>query len=267
MWSQKDNDIIRDANAEIEIVIYSVLGDRDEQQDTFGYLMEENKCLCVISDGMGGLNNGRKASECTVKELLGAFVQGGTFSNEEELIEPVRRADDRIFREKDQNGNSLNAGSTVVGIMIYDRLLNWVSIGDSRAYLFREGKYVQLTKDQNYKTYLDESLRAGAISEEEYQAGVSQQEALINYVGMGMIRDTEFIDSNKESLPLQSGDVVLLMSDGVYKVLSAEEMNRMIGNVPDIVNLAQTIEMKMVSKANTYNLERDNTTLAVIKVK
>ncbi len=267
MWSQKDNDIIRDTNAEIEIVIYSVMGDRDEQQDTFGYLIEDHKCLCVVSDGMGGLDNGRKASECTVKELLGAYVQGGTFSNEEEMIEPVRRADDRIFHERDQNGNSLNAGCTVVGVMIRNYLLNWVSIGDSRAYLFRDGKYVQLTKDQNYKTYLDESLRAGAISEEEYQAGASQQEALINYVGMGMIRDTEFIDSNKESLQLQSGDVVLLMSDGVYKILSDEEMNRIIGNVPDIVNLAQTLEMKMVSKAKTYQMGRDNTTLAVIKVK
>ena len=57
------------------------------------------------------------------------------------------------------------------------------------------------------------------------------------------------------------------MSVGVYKILSDEEMNRIIGNVPDIVNLAQTLEMKMVSKAKTYQMGRDNTTLAVIKVK
>ncbi len=267
MWSQNENDIVRDENPELELVIYNVLGDREEQQDTFGYEIGDHKCFCVVADGMGGMEQGRGASEYTVKQCLASFQRGETFSYEDELLEPIRRADDHISAQTDANGNSLNSGSTVVGVMIHKGLLNWVSVGDSRAYLFRDGKYVRLTKDQNYKTYLDESLRAGAISYEEYEQGMPNQEALINFIGMGALRDSGFIDTNEEGLRLISKDMIMVMSDGVYKILSDEEINRIVSNVPDIVNLAETMEMKMASKAKSNSIERDNTTLAVIRIK
>ena len=267
MWSEKDNDIVRDENEEVQILIYNVLGDREEQQDTFGYLITERKCYCVVADGMGGMNAGKMASQYTVKECLQGIHDGDQFTYDEELLEPIRKADDYVFAQTDENGNRLNAGTTVVGVMIQNSLLNWASVGDSRAYLFRGGKYVQLTKDQNYRTYLDESLRAGAIDYEEYKNQISRQEALINYIGMGNVRKSRFIDTNEVGLELASGDIILVMSDGVYKILSDEEINRIVANVPDIINMAQTLEMKMTSKANANRLDRDNTTLAVIKVK
>ncbi len=267
MQSTETNDIIRDENDELELVIYSVLGDRPDQQDCFGYKLDKGKCLCVVSDGMGGLDHGRDASDLCVAEFLHAFRPVEDFSVEEELLEPIRSADEKISALVDEKGEHLNAGCTVVGAMICKGQLNWASVGDSRAYLFRGGKYARLTKDQNYKTYLDESLRAGVISEEVYVDQSRFSEALINYVGMGMVRRSGFIDSNLESLPLRSGDVLMIMSDGVYKLLADDEINQCVINVPNIVNMAQTMEMKMVSAARTHNIQRDNTSLAVIRIK
>ena len=267
MWSKEPNEIIREENAEAEIVIYCVQGDREEQQDTFGCLLSDNKLICVVADGMGGLENGRSASESTVKMILSAFRSEEEMQIEQELMEPIRAADNQLANEKKDSNSNRGAGSTVVAVILQNGMLRWASVGDSRAYLFREGKYVQLTKDQNYKTYLDESLRAKRITPEEYSEMMDQQDALINYIGMGMLQDSGFIDSNSESLMLQSGDTILVMSDGVYRIMPEEEINRMICNVPDIVNLAQTMEMWMVSKSKTKGQERDNTTLAVIRIK
>ena len=199
MWSKNENDIVRDENDDVEILIYNVLGDRAEQQDTFGYKITPKKCYCVVADGMGGMNHGKMASEYTVKECLNGITDNDTFSYDEEMLEPIRRADDFICSQTDEHGAKMNAGTTVVGVMIQNKLLNWASVGDSRAYLFRSGKYVQLTKDQNYRTYLDESLRAGAISYEEYKEQIPRQEALINYIGMGTVRGSAFIDTNNHT--------------------------------------------------------------------
>ncbi len=267
MQSTETNDIIRDENDELELVIYSVSGDRPDQQDCFGYKLDKGKCLCIVSDGMGGLNNGRDASDLCVAEFLRAFRPAEGFSVEEELLEPIRSADEKIAALVDEKGKPLNAGCTAVSAMICKRQLNWASVGDSRAYLFRDRQYVRLTKDQNYGTYLDESLRAGMISKTVYADQSRFSEALINYVGMGMVRKSGFIDFNLESLPLCSGDVLMIMSDGVYRLLDDDEINQYVINVPDIVNMAETLEMKMVSVSRDRNIRRDNTSLAVIRIK
>lgn len=266
MLSSKDSDIVKNNNDDLEMVIYSVLADRSEQQDTFGYEMDSNKLLCVVCDGMGGHQGGKIASRLAANKLLGSYVPGEEINVETELLEPIRQADESIFSLMDDNGKRLNAGSTIAAVSIIKNRLYWASVGDSRVYLFRNNKYVQLTKDQNYKTYLDESLGAGRISLQEYNAKIEQKEALINYAGIGRIRETEFIDTNNEAFLLNCGDIILVMSDGVYKVIDNEKLNDIVGKYSDIVDIAQYVELSIAENAKQENIDRDNTTMAVIKI-
>lgn len=68
---------------------------------------------------------------------------------------------------KDENGAPLQAGATLIAAAVDGEELHFLNIGDSRIYLVRDGKMLQLTHDQNYLTRLIEKVRNGEITEQE----------------------------------------------------------------------------------------------------
>lgn len=94
-----------------------------------------------------------------------------------------------------------------------------MNIGDSRVYLVRDGKMLQLTHDQNYLTRLIEKVRNGEITEQEALSH-PKREALISYCG---IRELSMVEINLQPLQLKSGDVIVLCSDGLYRLLSGKK--------------------------------------------
>lgn len=269
MVSNEDNQIVRSENDELELVIYSVLGDRQEQQDSFGYNILNNKLVCIICDGMGGHKGGKIASKLAVSQMLRNVDLQQKSDYQQEMISSISEIDEAILGLRDESDIPLNAGSTIASICVSDNKLFWAAVGDSRVYLFRNKKYVQLTKDQNYRTYLDEKLHAGEIDTVEYnsQCNRKEAEALINYLGIGNIRKSLFIDCNMSPFELLNDDILIIMSDGVYKILDNNEMCSIVNKFEDIVDVAQNMELKMIEKSGKYQIERDNTTLAVIKIK
>lgn len=72
----------------------------------------------------------------------------------------------------------------MVSVAVKDKALYWNSVGDSRAYLFRGGSFVQITKDQNYRAVLDEKRKAGLIDDTQYSLESVKGDALICHLGM-----------------------------------------------------------------------------------
>lgn len=269
MVSSEDNQIVRNKNDELELVIYSVLGDRQEQQDSFGYNILNNKLICTICDGMGGHKGGKIASKLAVSQMIKNVDLQQESDYHQKMISSISEIDEAIYGLRDESDNPLNAGSTIASIYVSDNKLFWASVGDSRVYLFRNKKYVQLTKDQNYRTYLDERLRAGEIDIDEYnlQCTKEEAEALINYAGIGNISKSLFIDCNRTPFKLLKDDILMIMSDGVYKLLDNNEIYNIVNKFDDIVDIAQNMELKIIDNSKKNQIERDNTTLAVLKIK
>jgi serine/threonine protein phosphatase PrpC len=111
-------------------------------------------------------------------------------------------------------------GSTVVAVIIHDRMLYWVAVGDSRIYLIRNGAIMQVNREHVYSVELDEKAATGEISW-EVAAGDPKREALTSYIGMEAI---EKVDRSLRPMQLLDGDRVLLMSDGVFGVLTDDEI-------------------------------------------
>lgn len=87
-----------------------------------------------------------------------------------------------VLNLKTASGEKLNAGSTLVAVMLdSSRNLYWNSVGDSRLYLFRDGDFAQITQDHNYTTVLLEKLNAGMIDREEFNSENLKGEALISF--------------------------------------------------------------------------------------
>ena len=150
------------------------------------------------------------------------------------------------------------------------RTLTPVSIGGDKGeqlspyadYVFsRDGKMLQLTHDQNYLTRLMEKVRSGEITEQEALSH-PKREALISYCG---IRELSMVEINLQPLQLKSGDVIVLCSDGLYRLLSRQEMIDVLQETAEDMNLAA---FKLTAAATDKNFRgQDNTSVILIKIK
>ena len=261
MQGFKENELVYDENSIVSLAVMSVLGDRAEQQDCFGYLLDEKSGIVTVCDGMGGLEGGRLASSVAVQcylDHLRDIISGDISRN---LSAATKEANKRVFSLKNEG---INGGSTAVTVVVNENELFWSSVGDSRAYLFRSGAYAQITQDHNYKLVLDEKVKAGLIGEEEYQQDMVRGEALICHLGLESV---DLVDYNSAPFILSSGDIIVVMTDGLYKILSDEEIFTVINNFNDISEALSALEMKAAKTAKESFLSRDNMTVALIKIK
>lgn len=266
MHNYKDNQMITDANTCFSLAAISVLGDRDEQEDSFGFALKKDEGLAVVCDGMGGYNDGATVSAIAVDAFLKDYTESPFWTEpSEKMIELSRNADVLVCNYSSGKGDkpAFHAGTTLVSIYIKKKDLYWCSVGDSRAYLFRGGEFVQLTQDQNYKAVLQGKRNAGAISEEEYQTEITKGEALISYLGIGNLN---LIDFNETKLELQGNDRIVIMSDGLYKLLSDDEISRIIDNFTNVGDALQALELKARKNAKNVHVSRDNMTVIIIRI-
>lgn len=264
MLNYQDNQLIEDKNLFFSMAALSVIGDRTDQQDSFGYKLKHDEGLIVLCDGMGGYEGGKLASDLAVDCFLKGYSANMALDNKTDLlIDTAKKADSKITALKDSNGKALKAGSTLVSIIIKKNQLIWCSVGDSRAYLMRDNEFVQLTQDHNYFTVLKEKKNAGLITEQEYSKEAKRGEALISFLGIGNL---ELIDHSAEPFALKKDDKIIIMSDGLYKTVAEEEIQRIIDNFSNIGEAVLALEMKMAKNARIKKIKRDNATIALIKI-
>ena len=252
-------------NTIASLSVLSILGDRNEQQDDYGFLLPSDECLVVVADGMGGLESGSIASETAVKEFLSDYNEKKPVENPTEfLFDATNNANGSVCALTSATGLPLGAGTTLTAVFVKNGCLNWNSVGDSRIYLWRKGEFVQLTKDQNYKAVLDSQLATGSITFSEYNEEIIRGDALISYLGV----DTEcLIDRNLSPLSLKSDDRIILMSDGLYKLLSDNEISAILGSSQSVKEIAVMLEKQAQSNSINKRKKRDNMTVAVLKIK
>jgi len=209
------------------------IGARESQQDNFCISDISNADLCarkgilgVVADGMGGMADGAETSAIITRTMLQCFNEVDPSGHPElDLLVMLNTANENI---KHFMSGRDKGGSTVVAVIIHDSKLYWVAVGDSRIYLIRNGAIIQLNREHVYSVELDEKAAAGEISWET-AAGDSRRDALTNYLGM---KTLEKIDRGFNPVRLLEGDRILLMSDGVFGVLTDEEILSTMPHLP-----------------------------------
>lgn len=265
MIMTRDNDFSYRENDIYELATVSVIGDRKTQEDCFGHNTNDQRILLCVCDGMGGYSGGSAASKTAVEAILYGFEHQEALADPSTLLsELTASANEAVSSLHRTIEDAPNAGSTLVLVYIAENLLYWSAVGDSRLYIWRKREFIQTTKDQNYHTVLKEKRSAGEISEDEFLQGQTCGDALVNYLGIGALN---LVDYNKEPLRLKSGDQLLICTDGLYRILTDEEISGILNANNDAKTALQMMEFLVRKKANENNKRRDNMTVSLIKIK
>ena len=243
----------------VEIGTSSIIGSRKSQQDSvFGY-GADGWALGIVCDGMGGLSGGEIASRVALESLAEAW-----FSNKHILDIPdfLRReavsADEKVYMQADADGRRLQAGTTIVAVIVQGNEMYWLSVGDSRLYFIRGREIMSLNVEHNYRHELNDMLRNGQMTAQEYAAEEYRAEALVSYLGIG---DLTLMDVSPGAYPLDDGDLILLASDGLYRSLSEEEILAVVTkNERDMQQTADALTAAVKGRK-----KKDNTSVVILR--
>jgi PPM family protein phosphatase len=225
--------------------------------------VSEASGIAIVADGMGGYNAGEVASriaasvlkESLEEQLRNQQTMRHTRSKriQKMMVDCIVHANFSIIEAARLEPKYSGMGTTLVAALFHHDKVTVAHVGDSRAYRFRDGILVQITRDHSL---LQEQLDAGLITPEE--APFSQNRNLVTRaMGVDQEVDVEIHDHVAEA-----GDVYLLCSDGLSDMLSYEEMTDILTGMDS--GLQDGCDA-LVDKANA-NGGRDNISVVLAKV-
>ncbi len=219
--------------------------------------------VLVVSDGMGGALAGDVASRMaveTVREMLigindGAGGEGGCGSDVP-LVECLRNAagyaNYAIHRKSVDDPRCSGMGATLTAAAVTNYAVDFVQVGDSRAYIIRGNEIKMATKDQSLVQQL---VDVGQISEEDAETHMFR-----NVILQALGAQSE-LSPVMSRVPLRSGDLLLLCSDGLSGKLRTEEIREVVAAHTDDLTAACDA---LVVEANRRGGE-DNITVVIAR--
>jgi len=195
----------------------SHIGNRKYNQDRVAYAYSNNALLLVLADGMGGHLHGELAATLAVETFVESFgAQSRLADPQAFLADTMRHAHERISRIPHDNDKGF-PGTTCVAALIQDGNVYWGFAGDSRIYVLRND--AALVKSQDH-SIVRQWVEWGMITAEEARIH-PQRNQITNCLG-GI--DNMFYVEPGEPITLQSGDVLLLGSDGLWGPFTDQEL-------------------------------------------
>jgi PPM family protein phosphatase len=206
--------------------------------------------LFVVADGMGGAQAGEVASALAVEEFQRPLADAGT--PEQRLADRVQSANRRIYETAQSAHEQAGMGTTLTAAYLDDADLAIAHVGDSRAYIFRDGSLARLTQDHSL---VEELVRRGKLTEE--QAAEHPQRSIITRA-LGIENDVE-VDT--WTFPVRAGDVVLMCSDGLTSMIGEDQIAAVLGSEPDLDRAGE----RLIAEANAAG-GRDNITVVLFRL-
>ena len=236
---------------------------RTNNEDSFRIVEALN--LFILSDGMGGEAHGEVASAMAVdvinkyceseKEDSGATVldeaPANISSQTRRLKHAVAQANFQIFQAAQKNPEQRGMGATITALWLKDTLMSIAHVGDSRAYLLRNGNLQQLTNDHSL---VAEQVRRGLITLQ--QAEESEMQSVL-LRALGAHPEVEIDADEVEIIPR---DVLLLCSDGLTRMVTEPE----IAGALQAETVPSAAAERLIALANE-NGGIDNVTVIVVR--
>lgn len=213
----------------VEVAGLSDVGcQRTNNEDSFAYwepasdveYLQKGR-LAVVADGMGGHEGGQEASNLAVQTIQQAYSETPNGDPRSLLADAFQAAHKCIHRYAVEHPQLRGMGTTATAIVLLSKRLYYSHVGDSRLYLVRGRKASRLTHDHSYVSRL---VEFGVITAEEAESH-PQRHILTTALGVG----PEFSsDTPEHPIVLETGDVLVLCTDGLWGVVSDQELAQIV---------------------------------------
>jgi serine/threonine protein phosphatase PrpC len=177
--------------------------------------------LAIVADGMGGHEGGQEASRIAVEAIQEVFADTVDGDPQSLLLAGFQAAHQRIVQYADGHPELHGMGTTATAIALLDHELFYAHVGDSRLYLVRGAGISRVTHDHSYVGRL---VQNGIISSAEAETH-PQRHILTAALGAGGEVSPE---APPQPIALQKGDVLVLCTDGLWSLLSENEIQTIV---------------------------------------
>jgi len=169
--------------------------------------------LFAVADGMGGAQAGEVASKLAAAAL--ADTDLGSAGGEERVVALIQEANRRVYERSHADPSASGMGTTITVALVEGTRVTFGHVGDSRAYLLRDGVLEQLTEDHSL---VNELMKSGKLSPEE--AETHPQRSVITRA-LGTDPD---VDVDTFVIEAQEGDLFLICSDGLTTMVGDQDI-------------------------------------------
>jgi serine/threonine protein phosphatase PrpC len=219
------------------------------------HVLGKSGAVFGVCDGMGGAAAGEVASRLAVDMIYDRLVEAKAPRNREDLarrlVRAVQDAGVRIFGEARADRSRRGMGTTsTIATLIDDRLF-LAQVGDSRAYILRDGELTQVTRDQSLVNQL---IEAGQLTEEEAETFEH------NNIILQALGTSEVVQVDLTYVDLRADDMLLICSDGLSGMVRGEDIRGVLTELEDPAEACA----KLIASANEAG-GHDNVTVVLVK--
>jgi len=215
--------------------------------------VEERGVVFVVADGMGGHRGGEIASRIAVRTILAFYATETGGDRAKALARAFHEANQTILQEAVADSTLFGMGTTCTALALHQGRAYFAHVGDSRCYLLRKGKILQVTSDHSI---VGEMVRSGIITDEDARTHPRR-----NVITRSLGAQPDVMAETPDSVELQRGDTFLLCSDGLTAYLSDIDISVVLAT-----HAPEAAAKTLVHMANEQG-GRDNITVQVITVR
>ena len=206
--------------------------------------------LFAIADGMGGAQAGEVASRLAAAALKESRADAG---GEHRIYDLIQEANRRVYARSSTDPKTSGMGTTITVALVENGNVAFGHVGDSRAYLIRDGHMEQVTEDHSL---VNELMKSGKLSREE--AETHPQRSVITRA-LGTDPD---VDADTFTIEAKVGDVFLLCSDGLTDMVGEREIQELVERNRENLDAA----LKALVKAANRGGGEDNITVVAFEI-
>jgi len=249
---------VRRRNEDHLLILDSLLNDGHRAasaSDTVESAQRYGAAWVAVADGVGGAPHGRAASETALRllnEKLAAEVSQWAPGREADHLERTLRAvNEEVLGKARADPEMAGMCTTIAGVLLRAEVAFVFHAGDSRIYRLRAGALEQLTRDDAKPGMIAQF--AGMTLEEAVEAGSAD---LVNCIGM-----TRFSPSASRGMPIETGDLYLTCTDGLFSMVPRDRLHQYLAESPERIDVRAERIFAAALEAGGH----DNISLALIE--
>jgi protein phosphatase len=226
---------------------------REHNEDSF--LVKDDVGLFAVADGMGGHQAGEKASRMALETLVSELKPPAAEADREDVLSRLRDATQAagaaIFDAAQADPQLQGMGTTMTSLWFHGGRAYLAHVGDSRAYLYRDGRTQQLSDDHSW---VSEQVRAGMMTESE------AKESKFRHIITRSVGFEREVMVDGAAIAVQPGDCYVICSDGLSNYVDSEELGRILN-----ARFYREVPSLLVELANDRGGD-DNITVVLVHV-